>query len=98
MHHHQPVTTVVMYYLAEVLWGQLIKIFFSVLKLLIWNANISLVSTRKKSDLDIFPKFLLFTKVEFVHETGWLIYVYKYYKNADTLEYKKSFGHKKYTV
>ena len=75
MHHHQPVTTVVMYYLAEVLWGQLIKIFFSVLKLLIWNANISLVSTRKKSDLDIFPKFLLFTKVEFVHETGWLIYV-----------------------
>ena len=28
MHHHQPVTTVVMYYLAEVLWGQLIKIFF----------------------------------------------------------------------
>ena len=71
MHHHQPVTTVVMYYLVEVLWGQLIKIFFSVLKPLIWNAKISLVSLKKKSDLDIFSKFCLFTKVE----TGWLIYV-----------------------
>ena len=90
MHHHQPVTTVVMYYLAEVLWGQLIKIFFPYWNHWFETQNFFWFQLGKSQTSIFFQSFFCLLRLNLSMKLAASVTYHKYYKNAYALEYKKS--------